>query len=122
MCVTSSSPIKNTVASRSTSTRKNPNQNKIEHSPTSNEKGKVTAVVAMAKYGHAHHHQSSQKAAKEKLIQVLLYSVSDGDLLFHEKGKPKHSPYLTRPLPCLWHMSNGVFHTKGRGKLLIRFF
>jgi hypothetical protein len=87
-----------------------------------NEKGKVMAVVAMAKHGHAHHHKSSKKAAKVKLIQVLLDSGSDGDLLFHEKGKPKHFPYLTRQVPCSWHTSNGVFHTKGRGKLLIRFF
>ncbi len=80
------------------------------------------AVVAMAKNGHAHHHKSSKKAAKEKLIWVLLDSGSDSDLLFHEKGTPKHFPYLTRQVPCSWHMSTGVFHTKGRGKLLIRFF
>jgi hypothetical protein len=33
-----------------------------------NEKGKVMAVVAVAKYGHAHHHKSSKKASKERLI------------------------------------------------------
>jgi hypothetical protein len=43
-------------------------------------------------------------------------------LLFHQKEKPKHFPYLTRQVPCSWHMSNGVFHTKGRGKLLIWVF
>jgi hypothetical protein len=80
------------------------------------------AVVAVAKYGHAHHQKSSKKATKEKLIRVLLDSGSDGDLLFHEKGKPKHFPYLTRQVPCSWHTLNGVFHTKGRGKLLIKFF
>jgi hypothetical protein len=51
----------------------------------------VTAVVAMAKYGHAHHYKSSNKATKEKLIRVLLDSGLDGDLLFHEKRKPKSS-------------------------------
>ncbi len=25
-------------------------------------------------------------------------------------------------MPCSWHTSNGVFHTKGRSKLLITFF
>jgi hypothetical protein len=30
--------------------------------------------------------------------------------------------YLTRQVPSSWHMSNGVFHTKGRGKLPIKFF
>ncbi len=61
---------------------------KNEHSPPSkiNKMGKVTAVVTVAKYGHAHLHKSSKKAAKEKLIQVLLDSGSDGDLLFHKKG------------------------------------
>jgi hypothetical protein len=51
-------------------TSKNPNYDKIKHSPPSkiNEKGKVMAVVAVAKYGHAHYHKSSNKATKEKLI------------------------------------------------------
>jgi hypothetical protein len=80
------------------------------------------AIVAIAKYGHAHHHKSSKKATKEKLIRVLLDSGLDGDLLFHQKGKPKNFPYMTRQVPCSWHTSNGVFHTKGRGKLSIRFF
>ncbi len=77
----------------------------------------MTAVVAVAKYGPAHHHKSSKKAAKEKLIRVLLDSGSDD-----EKGRPKHFPYLTRQVPCSWHTSNGVFQTKGRGKPPIKFF
>ncbi len=106
----------------SNTTSQNPNHSKItdnkitkiEHSPPSsmNEKEKVMAVVAMAKYGQAHHHKSSKKATKEKLIRVLLDSGSDGDLLFHEKGKPKHFPYLTRQVPCSWHTSNGIFHKR----------
>jgi len=116
------SPIKTTVAQSKTS--KNTNYVKIEHSPHSktNEKGKVVAVVAVAKYGQARHHKSSKKATKEKLIRVLLDSGSDGNLLFHEKGRPKHFPYLTRQVPCSWHTLNGIFQTKGRGKLPIKFF
>ena len=72
------------MASKITSTSKKPNHIKIKHSPPLNEKGKVAAVVAMAKYGHVHHHKSSKKATKEKLIQVLLDSGLDGDLLFHQ--------------------------------------
>ncbi len=123
ICFTPSSPIKTTVASQSR-TSKNPNYDKIENSPPSkiNKKGKVMAVAALAKYGQAHHHKSSKKAAKEKLIRVLLDSGSDGDLVFHEKGSPKHFPYLTRQVPCSWHTSNGVFHTKGQGELPIKFF
>ena len=82
----------------------------------------MTAVVAMTNYSRARHHKSSTQATKEKLIRVLLDSGSDGDLLFHQKGKPKHFPYLTRQVPCSWHTSNGVFQTKGRAKLSIRFF
>ena len=84
-------------------TNKNPNNDKTEQSPPSNinEKGKVTAVVAVAKYGPAHHHKSGKKAAKEKLIRVLLDSGSDGDLLFHEKGKAGAMPmaYVEWGLP-----------------------
>jgi hypothetical protein len=64
----------------------------IEQSPPANihEKGKVTAVVAVAKYGPVNHHKSSKKAAKEKLIQVLLDSGSDGD----QKGETYTLPLL----------------------------
>jgi hypothetical protein len=114
--------MKTTVTSKITSISSNPNQNETKQSPTSNEKGKVTAVVAVAKYSRAQPCKSSNKATKKKLIRVLLDSGSDGDLLFHEKGTPKHFSYLTRQVPCSWHTSNGVFQTKGRGKLLIKFF
>jgi len=121
MSVTPYRPMKTTEVSKITN--KNPNNGKIEQlPPTINEKGKVTAVVAIAKYSSAGHHKGSKKGAKEKLIRVLLDSGSDGDLLFHEKGTPKHFSYLTRQVPCSWHTSNGVFQTKGRGKLPIRFF
>ena len=90
--VTNYRPIKTTALSNTTN--KNPRNTKTEQSPPSNieGKGKVTAVVAVAKYGPDHHHKSSKKASKEKLIRVLLDSGSDGDLLFHEKGTPKHFP------------------------------
>jgi hypothetical protein len=29
---------------------------------------------------------------------------------------------LTRQVPCSWHTSNRIFHTKRRGKLQIKFF
>jgi hypothetical protein len=82
----------------------------------------VTAVVTVAKYSRAQPQKSSNKSTKEKPIRVLLDSGSDGNLLFHEKGKTKHFPYLTRQVPCSWHTSNGVFETRGRGKLPIKFF
>ena len=54
-------------------------------------------------------------------IRVLLDTGSNGDLFFHEKGKPKPFPYLTRKVPKSWHTSNGTFHMHGRGKLIIKF-
>ena len=114
--------MKTTVASKITSISSNPNHNKTEQSPPSNEKGKVMAVVAVAKYSQAQPHKSRNNTTKEKLIRVLLGSGSDSDLLFHEKWTPKHFSYLTRDVPCWWHTSNRVFQTKGRGKLPIKFF
>ncbi len=54
-------------------------------------------------------------------ILVLLDKGSNGDLFFHEKGKLKTFPYLTRQVPKSWHVSNGTFHIHGRGKLRIKF-
>jgi hypothetical protein len=54
-------------------------------------------------------------------IRVLLDTGSNGDLYFHEKGKPKPFPCLTLQVPKSWHTSNGTFKTHGRGKLRIKF-
>ncbi len=54
-------------------------------------------------------------------IWVLLDMGSNGDLFFHEKGKPTPFPYLTRQVPKSWQTSNGTFHMHGRGKLRIKF-
>ncbi len=70
MSVTPYRPMKTTEVSKITN--KNPNNHKIEQSlPTITEKGKVTAVVAIAIYSSVGHHKSSKKGAKEKLIRVL---------------------------------------------------
>ncbi len=54
-------------------------------------------------------------------IWVLLEMGSNGDLFFHEKGKPKPFLYLTRQEPKSWHMSHGTFHMHGRDELRIKF-
>ena len=56
------------------------------------------------------------------MIQVLLDSGSNGDLMFHEKGTTKSYPYLTRQTPMSWRTSNGIFHTKGKGSFQVNFF
>ena len=65
---------------------------------------------------------SSKKVPKRKIIQALLDSGSNGDLLFHIKGENTSYPYLTRQVPKSWSTSNGIFHTKGKGSLQVNFF
>ena len=55
------------------------------------------------------------------LLTPRLQCGSDGDLMFHKKGTIKHFPYLNRQVPKSWHTSNGCFHTKGRGKVTLKF-
>jgi hypothetical protein len=86
----------------------------------------VTAIAAVMQAGtdldQAGHHISSKKVPRKKIIKVLIDSGSDGDLLFHEKGTGKHFPYLTRQVPKSWCTSNGVFTTKGKASVQVKFF
>ncbi len=56
--------------------------------------GKTTAIVAVmrGRPKHSHHRQCSNKHYKQKLVQVLLDSGSDGDLVFIDKDKPMLLP------------------------------
>ncbi len=49
--------------------------------------GKTTTIVAVmrGRPKHSHHCQNSNKHYKQKLVQVLLDSGSDGDLVFVDK-------------------------------------
>ncbi len=47
-------------------------------------------------------------------IWVLLDAGFNGELFFHEKGKPKPFPHLTGQVPKSWYTSNGTFHMHGR--------
>jgi hypothetical protein len=90
--------------------------------------GKVTAVVAKAHCKATENpalknfEHSTGHCTSNIVIKILLDSGSDGDLLFHEKGTEKHFPYLTRQVPKSWHMLNGSFLTKGRSKVVLKFF
>ena len=84
----------------------------------------MTAVVAImepATESSSKRPQISLTSRPSNKIRVLLDTGSNGDLFFHEKGKPKPFPYLTRQVPKSWHTSNGTFHMHGRGKLRIKF-
>ena len=99
------------------------------HSSFKKTKGRVTAVVAKARYQKVTENQTKQRfedSARSRpsnaVIKVLIDSGSDGDLMFHEKGTPMHFPYLTRQVPNSWHTPNGSFLTKGRSKVSLKFF
>jgi hypothetical protein len=63
--------------------------------------GRTTAIVAVIKGRpkRSHHRQRSNKHYKQKLVQVLLDSGSDGDLVFVDKDKPMLLPSSKRLVP-----------------------
>jgi len=95
---------------------------KLNKNPTPPEEYRgVTAVMAVATAGPKPG-RPGRRCTSNNIIKVLLDSGSDGDLWFHEKGTPKHFPYLTRQVPKTWHTSNGDFHTKWKGDIQLKFF
>jgi hypothetical protein len=60
--------------------------------------GETTAIVAVmrGRPKHGHHRQCSNKHYTQKLVQVLLDSGSDGDLVFIDKDKPMLLPSSKR--------------------------
>jgi hypothetical protein len=77
--------------------------NSVSSSFNSKKEGRVTAVVAQARYQKATENQTKQRfkhsarsCPSNTVIKVLLDCQSDGDLMFHEKGTPVHFLYLTR--------------------------
>ena len=75
--------------------------------------GKTTAIVAVmrGRPKHSHHRQRSNKHYKQKLVQILLDSGSDCDLIFVDKDKPMLLPSSKRLVPQSWNTSNGRFQT-----------
>ncbi len=71
---------------------------------------------------HSHHRQCSNKHYEQKLVQVLLGSGSDGDLVFVDKDKPMLLPSLKRLVPQSWNTSNGRFQTKRKAEIELNVF
>jgi hypothetical protein len=63
--------------------------------------GKTTAIVAVmrGRPKHSHHRQCSNKHYKQTLVQVLIDSGSDGNLVFVDKDKPMLLPSSKRLVP-----------------------
>ncbi len=71
----------------------------------------TTAIIAVmrGKPRNGHHRQHSNKHYKQKLVQVLLGSGPDGDLVFVNKDKPMLLPSSKRLVPRSWNTLNGMF-------------
>ncbi len=88
--------------------------------------GKTTAVIAVMrgspKDGNSCLH--SNKHCKQRMVQVLLDSGSDSDLIFVNKDKPMLLPYSKRLVPQLWNTSNGIFQMRHKpdGAELLQIF
>jgi hypothetical protein len=110
--MTSSSQKEGIIKKNSILPRKDPSESR------------TTAIVAVMrgrpKPGHHRHH--SNKHYKQKLVQVLLDSGSDGDLLFVDKDKPILLLSLKRLVPQSWNTSNGMFQTKRKAEIELNFF
>ncbi len=76
--------------------------------------GRTTAIIAAMRGTpkNGHHHQRSNKHYKQKLVQVLLESGSDGVLVFVDNDKPMLLPSSKRLVPQSWNTLNGMFQIK----------
>ena len=86
--------------------------------------GKTTAIVAVmrGRPKYSHHHPSSNKHYKQKLVRILLDSGSYGNLVFIDKDKPMQLPSLKRLVPQSWNTLNGMFQTKRKAGIELNFF
>jgi hypothetical protein len=86
--------------------------------------GKTTAIVAVmrGRPKHSHHRQHSNKHYKEQLVQILLDSGSDSDLIFVDKDKPMLLPSSKKLVPQLWNTLNGRFWTTQKAEIELNFF
>jgi hypothetical protein len=87
------------------------------------QKGKTTAIIAVmrGKPKDDYHHHHSNKQYKQKLVQVLLDSGSDGNLVFVNKDKSMLLSSSKRLVPQSWNM-NGIFQTKCKAGIELNFF
>jgi hypothetical protein len=86
--------------------------------------GSTTAVVAVMRGnprdGYTCHH--SNKHCKQNIVQVLLDSGSNGDLIFVNKDKPMLLPYSKRLVPQSWNTLNGIFLMRCKARVELNFF
>ncbi len=110
--MTSSSQKEGILKKKSTSPNKDPPE------------GTTTAIVAVmrGRPKHSCHCQCSNKHYKQKLVQVLLDSGSDGSLIFVDKDKPMLLSSSKKLVPQSWNTLNGMFQTKHKAEIELNFF
>jgi hypothetical protein len=86
--------------------------------------GRTTAVISVMRGNpkDGYTRQRSNKHGKQKIVQVLLDSGSDGDLIFVNKDKPMLLPYSIRLVPQLLNTLNGIFQTWRKDRVKLNFF
>ncbi len=107
-----------------------PSQSKELHvnqsTPTASDpsEGSTMAVVAVMRGNpkDGYTRQRSNKHCKQKIVRVLLDSVSSGNLIFVNKDKPMLLPYSKRLVLQSWHTSNGIFQTRCKAWVELNFF
>jgi hypothetical protein len=86
--------------------------------------GKTTAVIAVMRVNpkDGYTRLCSNKHCKQRMVQVLLDSGSDDNLIFVNKDKPMLLPFLKRLVPQSWNTSNGIFQTRHKARVELNFF
>jgi hypothetical protein len=86
--------------------------------------GKTTTVVAVmrGRPKHSHHCQCSNKHYKQIIVQVLLDSGSDSNLVFVDEDKLMLLPSSKRLIPQSWNTSIWMFQTKCKAEIELNFF
>jgi hypothetical protein len=86
--------------------------------------GKTTAVIAVMrgnpKYGYTC--LCSNKHCKKRIVQVLLDSGSNSDLIFVSNNKPMLLPYSKRLVPQSWNTLIGIFQMRRKARVEPNFF
>ncbi len=98
----------------------------VKHStPTASDpsEGSTTAVVAVMRGNPKDDYtrQTSNKHCKQKIVQALLDSGSNSDLIFVNKDKPMLLPYSKRLVPQSWNTSNEIFQTWRKARVELNF-
>ncbi len=107
-----------------------PSQSKDVHNnnsaPTASNppEAKITAVIAVMRVNpkDGYTHLCSNKHCKQRIVQVLLDSGSDGGLIFVSKDNPMLLPYSKRLVPQSWNTSNGIFQMRRKAWVELNFF